>query len=44
MATGTSTAREAGNMVDLDLDPKKIIEIVKIGKQILVTRGALTTI
>ncbi|QIW10976.1 potassium-transporting ATPase subunit KdpB [Francisella sp. LA112445] len=43
MATGTSAAREAGNMVDLDSDPKKIIEIVKIGKQILVTRGALTT-
>ncbi|MCL4132017.1 UNVERIFIED_CONTAM: hypothetical protein GTU68_004356 [Idotea baltica] len=43
MASGTSAAREAGNMVDLDSDPKKIIEIVKIGKQILVTRGALTT-
>ncbi|MDE4998667.1 HAD-IC family P-type ATPase, partial [Francisella tularensis] len=43
MSTGTSAAREAGNMVDLDSDPKKIIELVKIGKQILVTRGALTT-
>ena len=43
MASGTSAAREAGNMVDLDSDPKKIIDIVKIGKQILVTRGALTT-
>ncbi|MBK2124061.1 potassium-transporting ATPase subunit KdpB [Fangia hongkongensis] len=43
MATGTSAAREAGNMVDLDSDPKKVIDIVKIGKQILVTRGALTT-
>ena len=43
MATGTSAARKAGNMVDLDSDPKKIIEIVKIGKQILVTRGVLTT-
>ncbi|WP_119344762.1 potassium-transporting ATPase subunit KdpB [Facilibium subflavum] len=43
MASGTSAAREAGNMVDLDSDPKKLIEIIKIGKQILITRGALTT-
>lgn len=43
MASGTSAAREAGNMVDLDSDPSKIIHIVTIGKQILVTRGALTT-
>ncbi|MDA0910676.1 MAG: potassium-transporting ATPase subunit KdpB [Proteobacteria bacterium] len=43
MASGTTAAREAGNMVDLDSDPKKLIDIVRIGKQILVTRGALTT-
>ncbi|MFI5751895.1 potassium-transporting ATPase subunit KdpB [Streptomyces sp. NPDC051644] len=43
MNTGTSAAKEAGNMVDLDSDPTKIIEIVEIGKQLLVTRGALTT-
>jgi K+-transporting ATPase ATPase B chain len=43
MQTGTSAAREAGNMVDLDSDPTKLIEIVGIGKQLLMTRGALTT-
>jgi potassium-transporting ATPase ATP-binding subunit len=43
MQTGTQAAREAGNMVDLDSDPTKLIEIVKIGKQLLMTRGALTT-
>jgi K+-transporting ATPase ATPase B chain len=43
MNTGTSAAREAGNMVDLDSDPTKLIEIVGIGKQMLITRGALTT-
>lgn len=43
MNTGTSAAKEAGNMVDLDSDPTKIIEIVEIGKQLLITRGALTT-
>ena len=43
MNTGTSAAREAGNMVDLDSDPTKLIEIVEIGKQLLMTRGALTT-
>ena len=43
MQTGTSAAREAGNMVDLDSDPTKLIEIVGIGKQMLMTRGALTT-
>ncbi|HLM14716.1 MAG TPA: potassium-transporting ATPase subunit KdpB [Reyranella sp.] len=43
MQTGTSAAREAGNMVDLDSDPTKLIEIVAIGKQLLMTRGALTT-
>ncbi|MFE9252665.1 potassium-transporting ATPase subunit KdpB [Streptomyces sp. NPDC007088] len=43
MNTGTSAAKEAGNMVDLDSDPTKLIEIVAIGKQLLVTRGALTT-
>ncbi|WP_432042067.1 potassium-transporting ATPase subunit KdpB [Streptomyces cadmiisoli] len=43
MNTGTSAAKEAGNMVDLDSDPTKIIDIVEIGKQLLVTRGALTT-
>lgn len=43
MQTGTQAAREAGNMVDLDSDPTKLIEIVAIGKQLLITRGALTT-
>ncbi|HTA89872.1 MAG TPA: potassium-transporting ATPase subunit KdpB, partial [Polyangiaceae bacterium] len=43
MNTGTSAAKEAGNMVDLDSDPTKLIEIVEIGKQLLMTRGALTT-
>ncbi|WP_241843224.1 potassium-transporting ATPase subunit KdpB [Agromyces albus] len=43
MNTGTSAAKEAGNMVDLDSDPTKLIEIVRIGKQLLITRGALTT-
>ncbi len=43
MNTGTVAAREAGNMVDLDSDPTKLIEIVQIGKQLLMTRGALTT-
>lgn len=43
MNTGTQAAREAGNMVDLDSDPTKLIEIVEIGKQLLITRGALTT-
>ncbi|GAA1314411.1 potassium-transporting ATPase subunit KdpB [Saccharothrix xinjiangensis] len=43
MNTGTSAAKEAGNMVDLDSDPTKLIEVVGIGKQLLVTRGALTT-
>jgi K+-transporting ATPase ATPase B chain len=43
MQTGTQAAREAGNMVDLDSDPTKLIEIVMIGKQLLITRGALTT-
>jgi K+-transporting ATPase ATPase B chain len=43
MNTGTGAAREAGNMVDLDSDPTKLIEIVEIGKQLLMTRGALTT-
>ncbi|PWS46707.1 K(+)-transporting ATPase subunit B [Streptomyces sp. FT05W] len=43
MNTGTSAAKEAGNMVDLDSDPTKLIEIVGIGKQLLITRGALTT-
>jgi K+-transporting ATPase ATPase B chain len=43
MNTGTSAAKEAGNMVDLDSDPTKIIQIVEIGKQLLITRGALTT-
>ncbi|MGI5141848.1 MULTISPECIES: potassium-transporting ATPase subunit KdpB [unclassified Streptomyces] len=42
MNTGTSAAKEAGNMVDLDSDPTKIIDIVEIGKQLLITRGALT--
>jgi K+-transporting ATPase ATPase B chain len=43
MQSGTQAAREAGNMVDLDSDPTKLIEIVAIGKQLLITRGALTT-
>src|SRR5579884_3212502 len=43
MNTGTTAAKEAGNMVDLDSDPTKLIEIVEIGKQLLITRGALTT-
>ena len=43
MNTGTMAAREAGNMVDLDSDPTKLIEIVEIGKQLLITRGSLTT-
>ncbi|MBV8861701.1 MAG: potassium-transporting ATPase subunit KdpB, partial [Mycobacterium sp.] len=43
MNTGTSAAKEAGNMVDLDSDPTKLIEIVEIGKQLLITRGALST-
>jgi K+-transporting ATPase ATPase B chain len=43
MNTGTQAAKEAGNMVDLDSNPTKLIEIVGIGKQLLITRGALTT-
>ncbi|CAB4700634.1 MAG: potassium-transporting ATPase subunit KdpB [Actinobacteria bacterium] len=43
MNTGTTAAKEAGNMVDLDSDPTKLIDIVEIGKQLLITRGALTT-
>jgi K+-transporting ATPase ATPase B chain len=43
MNTGTQAAREAGNMVDLDSNPTKLIEIVEIGKQLLITRGSLTT-
>ncbi len=43
MNTGTQAAREAGNMVDLDSSPTKLIEVVEIGKQLLMTRGALTT-
>ncbi len=43
MNTGTQAAKEAGNMVDLDSDPTKLIEVVEIGKQLLITRGALTT-
>jgi K+-transporting ATPase ATPase B chain len=43
MNTGTTAAKEAGNMVDLDSDPTKLIEVVQIGKQLLITRGALTT-
>ena len=43
MNTGTMAAREAGNMIDLDSDPTKLIEVVEIGKQLLITRGALTT-
>src|SRR5204862_1559451 len=44
MNTGTQAAKEAGNMVDLDSIPTKLIEIVQIGKQLLITRGALTTV
>ena len=44
MNTGTQAAREAGNMVDLDSNPTKLIEIVEVGKQLLITRGALTAI
>jgi K+-transporting ATPase ATPase B chain len=43
MNSGTQAAKEAGNMVDLDSDPSKLIAVVEIGKQLLVTRGALTT-
>jgi K+-transporting ATPase ATPase B chain len=43
MNSGTQAAKEAGNMVDLDSDPSKVIEVVEIGKQLLMTRGALTT-
>jgi K+-transporting ATPase ATPase B chain len=43
MNTGTQAAKEAGNMVDLDSNPTKLIEVVEIGKQLLMTRGALTT-
>ena len=43
MNTGTQAAKEAGNMVDLDCNPTKLIEVVEIGKQLLMTRGALTT-
>ena len=43
MNTGTQAAKEAGNMVDLDSNPTKLIEIVEIGKQLLITRGTLTT-
>ncbi len=43
MNTGTSAAKEAGNMLHLDSNPTKLIEIVEIGKQLLITRGALTT-
>ena len=43
MGSGTEAAKEAGNMVDLDNDPTKLIEIVEIGKQLLMTRGTLTT-
>ena len=43
MNSGTQAAKEAGNMVDLDSDPTKLLEVVEIGKQLLVTRGALTT-
>ena len=43
MNSGTSAAKEAGNMVDLDSDPSKLIDVVRIGKQLLITRGALTT-
>src|SRR5262249_31925991 len=44
MNTGTQAAKEAGNMVDLDSNPTKLIEVVEIGKQLLMTRGALTTV
>jgi K+-transporting ATPase ATPase B chain len=43
MNTGTSAAKEAGNMVDLDSNPTKLMDVVEIGKQLLITRGALTT-
>ena len=43
MNSGTIAAKEAANMVDLDSDPTKILEVVEIGKQLLITRGALTT-
>jgi potassium-transporting ATPase ATP-binding subunit len=43
MNTGTQAAREAGNMIDLDSNPTKVMEVVEIGKQLLMTRGALTT-
>jgi K+-transporting ATPase ATPase B chain len=43
MNSGTQAAKEAGNMVDLDSDPTKLIEVIEIGKQLLITRGALTT-
>jgi K+-transporting ATPase ATPase B chain len=43
MNTGTQAAKEAGNMIDLDSNPTKLIEIVEVGKQLLMTRGALTT-
>ena len=43
MNTGTQAAKEAGNMVDLDSNPTKLIEVVEIGKQMLMTRGSLTT-
>ena len=44
MNTGTQAAREAGNMVDLDSNPTKLLDIVEIGKQMLITRGSLTTV
>ena len=43
MNTGTQAAKEAGNMIDLDSNPTKLIEIVEVGKQLLITRGSLTT-
>lgn len=43
MNTGTTAAKEAGNMVDLDSNPTKLIDVVEVGKQLLITRGALTT-
>jgi K+-transporting ATPase ATPase B chain len=43
MNTGTQAAKEAGNMVDLDSNPTKLIEVVEVGKQMLITRGSLTT-
>ncbi len=43
MNTGTTAAKEAGNMVDLDSNPTKLLDVVEIGKQLLITRGALTT-